>query len=103
MRIIKTIFPILPILLFFINSGLASDVRNGKKIYQLHCQMCHGMNGNSSMAGAASFKRGEGLFQSDHSLLQRILNGDKVCPAYRGILSEQDIFDVIAYIRTFYP
>lgn len=81
----------------------ASDVNNGRKIYQQNCSICHGADGNSTMANAANFKRGEGLFQSDQSLLKRIQNGNRACPAYRGILSEQKIFDVIAYIRTLYP
>jgi len=79
---------------------LASDVGNGRQIYQRHCAMCHGQNGNSVMAGAPNFNRSEGLFQSDHSLLKRIKSGENACPAYRGILREQEIFDVIAFIRT---
>jgi len=86
--------------LIFTNTLLASNFDNGRKIYQRHCAICHGNNGNSVMAGAANFNRGEGLFQSDYSLLARIKSGENACPAYRGILSEQKIFDVIAYIRT---
>lgn len=81
----------------------ASDINQGRKIYQRDCAICHGADGNSTMANAANFKLGEGLFQSDESLLNRIQNGKRACPAYRGILSEQKIFDVIAYIRTLYP
>ena len=96
----KLIFIMLMLSLFFSNTSFASDTINGKKIYQLHCVMCHGVNGKSVMAGAADFNRGEGLFQSDHGLLKRIQSGKNACPAYRGILTEQKIFDVIAYIRT---
>jgi mono/diheme cytochrome c family protein len=86
--------------LLFSGNLLASDIGNGRQIYQRHCAMCHGQNGDSVMAGAANFNRGEGLFQSEYSLLARIKSGKNACPAYRGILSEQKIFDVIAYIRT---
>ena len=85
---------------FFTNTLLAANFDNGRQIYQRHCAMCHGNNGNSVMPGAANFNRGEGLFQSDYSLLARIKSGKNACPAYRGILSEQKIFDVIAYLRT---
>jgi len=96
----KALF-IMPIFaLFFSVNLLASDVGNGRQIYQRHCAMCHGQNGDSVMAGAANFNQGEGLFQSDHSLLKRIKSGKNSCPAYRGILREQEIFDVIAFIRT---
>ena len=40
--------------------------------------------------------------QSDQALLKRIQGGKNACPAYRGILSEQQTFDVIAYIRTLF-
>lgn len=81
---------------------LASDIVKGHEIYKKHCIMCHGETGKSTMARAANFNRGEGLFKSDHQLLERIKKGDKACPAYLGILKEQQIFDVIAYIRTLY-
>jgi mono/diheme cytochrome c family protein len=79
----------------------ASDIKNGQKIYRQNCSSCHGNNGQAVMAGAPDFNRGRGLFKSDHELLKRIQLGKNACPAYRGILSEQKIFDVIAYIRTF--
>ena len=97
----KLILIMLMLPIFFSNTSFASDTNNGQKIYQLHCVMCHGVNGKSVMAGAADLNRGEGLFQSDHRLLERIQSGKNACPAYRGILTEQKIFDVIAYIRTF--
>ena len=100
MKFKNLIFVMLMLMPFFSNTSLASNTSNGQKIYQLHCAMCHGVNGKSVMAGAADFSRGEGLFQSDHRLLERIQSGKKACPAYRGILTEQKIFDVIAYLRT---
>jgi len=96
----KVLFVVPILLLFFSNAVLASDAGNGGQIYRRHCAMCHGQNGDSVMVGAANFNRGEGLFQSDYSLLARIKSGKNACPAYRGILSEQKIFDVIAYLRT---
>ena len=88
------------LILLLSNSLIASDSNNGRKLYQQHCAMCHGNNGKSIMPGAADFNRSEGLFQPDQSLLIRIQSGKKACPAYLGILSEQKVFDVIAYIRT---
>lgn len=96
----RMIFFTLVLALTFSNNLSASNIINGQKIYQRHCVMCHGNNGRSVMPGAADFNRGEGLFQSDNSLLERIKSGKNACPAYRGILPEQEIFDVIAYLRT---
>lgn len=97
---------------FFIAAGLglllvanqpgASDVNLGRKIYQRHCVICHGNDGSGSMAGAPDFKRGQGLMQSDQSLQARIQSGKNACPAYRGILDQQDTLDVIAFIRTLF-
>ena len=96
----KIISFMLLLTLFLSTASIASDINNGQKIYQSYCVMCHGISGKSVMAGAAEFNRGEGLFRSDHSLLERIKSGKNACPAYLGILTEQKIFDVIAYIRT---
>lgn len=81
---------------------IASDLQSGQTVYRQHCAMCHGNNGTPMMAGAPDFRRGEGMLKSDFTLLDRIKAGRNACPAYIGILKEQQIFDVIAYIRTFY-
>ena len=78
----------------------ASDIANGGKIYRSHCASCHGPTGKAAMAGAPDFDRPGALLQSDRSLLTRIQTGKRACPGYRGILREQEIFDVIAYIRS---
>lgn len=80
----------------------ASDINIGQSVYQRHCVSCHGINGSPNMAAAPDFKRGQGLMQSDQALHKRIQNGKYACPAYRGILDDQKILDVIAYIRTFF-
>jgi len=89
-------------LLLVTNHSGASDVNLGRKIYQQHCVICHGDDGGGSMAGAPDFKRGQGLMQSDQALLTRIRSGKNACPAFRGILDEQEVLDVIAYIRTLF-
>lgn len=80
----------------------ASDINLGRGIYQRHCASCHGFNGSPVMAAAPDFKRGQGLMQPDQALHKRIQDGKNACPAYRGILNEQQTLDVIAYIRTFF-
>jgi mono/diheme cytochrome c family protein len=95
---------LIPMLLTLLsaNPANAADTNEGRNLYQQHCAMCHGVNGNASMAGAADFKRGQGLMQSDKSLLERIQRGKNACPSYLGILSKQQTFDVIAFIRTLF-
>lgn len=80
----------------------AGNPANGKKTYDLHCAMCHGVSGKNVMPDAPDFTRGEGLFSSDQNLLVRIQEGKMICPGYGGILKQQVIMDVITYIRTFF-
>jgi len=78
----------------------AADVFNGRQVYEMHCQTCHGENGESMMPGIPSFASGDGLYQPDPDLLARIRAGKNMMPAYRGIIEDNEILDVIAYLRS---
>lgn len=82
---------------------MAASTAEGRKLYERNCVSCHGMNGISMMANAPSFKRGEGLFKSDFALQEHLKRGKNACPSFMGIMREQEMFDVIAYIRTLFP
>ncbi|MCG6891251.1 MAG: c-type cytochrome [Gammaproteobacteria bacterium] len=98
---IKSIsFATIAFALLFSQPLAASDVNSGGKAYRTYCAKCHGPGGNSVMAGAPDLNRPGSLSQSDQGLLVRIQSGKNACPGFRGILSEQKIFDVIAFIRT---
>ena len=79
---------------------MAADTMNGSALYNIHCSNCHGQGGAGMMPGMPNFSRGEGLFQTDTELVPKIEQGIGMMPAYRGLLSTQDILDVIAYLRT---
>jgi cytochrome c6 len=89
------------LLMFMPGLSQASDPNKGSEIYQTHCASCHGVSGVSVMIGAPNFAEGEGLINPDSKLLISIQNGKTAMPAYRGVLSDQDILDAIAYLRTF--
>lgn len=80
----------------------AADSIKGSKVYQQHCSNCHGARGVSNMSGVADFSRGEGLFKSDIDLLKLLQRGKGMMPAYQGRLSDKEILNVIAYMRTLY-
>ncbi|HKI82426.1 MAG TPA: c-type cytochrome, partial [Pseudodesulfovibrio sp.] len=61
---------------------------------------CHGADGRGAMPGVPNFTIGMTLMQSDATLYNTISVGKSVMPGFEGILSDQDIYDVIAYIRT---
>lgn len=95
-----SISALMGLFLLFAAAADAADPRKGSQTYKLHCSMCHGETGHKAMPSAPDFYRGDGMFQSDLSLLRRIEAGKNACPSYRGILKQQDILDVIAHIRT---
>ena len=78
----------------------ASDMFKGRKLYNTHCALCHGMGGQATMPGAPNFVRQEGILKPDFTLLATIRAGRNAMPAFQGILTDRDIMDVIAYIRT---
>jgi cytochrome c6 len=77
----------------------ASDIFNGREVYDLHCQTCHGMDGQSIEPGVPDFSRGESLYAPDVDLVQK-LRDDGHLPSYRGLLTDEELRDVVAYIRT---
>lgn len=78
----------------------AADVFNGREVYELHCQTCHGMDGMPIEPGVPDFSRGDSLFAPDSDLVQRLRDGNGHLPSYRGLLSDEELRDVIAYLRT---
>ena len=78
----------------------AADTSKGAEVYAMHCATCHGVSGISVMPGAPNFAQNEGLMSPDGTLLISIQSGKAAMPAYRGVLSDQDILNVIAYLRT---
>jgi cytochrome c6 len=90
-------------LLFFslAEQSYAADSNRGEQLYKTHCSMCHGESGAGAMPDAPNFAQNESLIQPDPLLLASIKQGKNVMPAYQGILNDQDLLDVIAYLRTF--
>ncbi|HHH36941.1 MAG TPA: cytochrome c [Gammaproteobacteria bacterium] len=88
--------------LFFMATGPAgaANMEKGRQIYVRHCQQCHGARGQGQIPGAPDFARGERLLQPDVRLAESIRNGKGVMPAYRALLKDEDLLDVIAYLRT---
>jgi cytochrome c6 len=78
----------------------AADIYNGKEVYELHCQGCHGIDGSSVEPGIPDFTRGESLMVPDAELFERLWDGMAHMPSYRGMIEDSDLRDVIAYVRT---
>jgi mono/diheme cytochrome c family protein len=105
----------LPALAVFILGGALAiaaegDAQKGKTLYEQSCAVCHGAQGKGDSptgkllmpppADLTSAKTGQ---KSDAEIVQIITNGKppSAMPAFKGQLSEQQMRDVLAYVRTF--
>lgn len=79
----------------------AADPRNGAMIYSKHCSSCHGPRGKGAMPGMPDFTRPQSLAVADDKLVHVLETGSGMMPSYRGLLTTQDMLDVISHIRTF--
>ena len=77
-----------------------SDIFNGREVYDMHCQTCHGVDGQAMEPGVPDFSRGESLYVPDVDLVRALRDGDGHLPSYRGMLTDEELRDVVAYIRT---
>ena len=81
---------------------MAGDPMKGRSLYDNRCSGCHGMDGAPQVGAIPNFKMGEGLMKSDQQLLSFIRSGKGVMPGFKGVLTDAEIRDVIAHIRTFF-
>ena len=88
------------VLIFVTNSSNAADTIKGGALYAVHCADCHGRTGISVLPFAPNFAQNESLMQPDSLLLIAISKGSNAMPSYQGILGENEILDVIAFLRT---
>jgi DMSO reductase family type II enzyme heme b subunit len=103
-----------------VGSPAQADAAAGKAIYEARCEGCHGADGKGDGPGASAmvprprdFTTGafkvrtteSGEAPSDADLVKVIADGmpGTTMPAWRGILSDKQLQDVAAYIKTFDP
>lgn len=86
--------------LFCTLPAYASNAFNGKPLYEKHCADCHEESGKTWVPTAPNFRKREKLNMPDNMLVTPIMFGKGTMPAFKGILKDKEIMDVIAYIRT---
>lgn len=82
------------------HSAQAFDVIAGQTVYEAHCVNCHGIDGMPLTPDTPDFSLGQGLDKPDRFLFEAISTGMTLMPGYGGIINDEDILNVIAYIRT---
>ena len=101
-------------------SDLPANAPNGQRVYAQHCQVCHGPDGRGNGPAAPSliprprdFTLGDFKYKStaagqppsDADWINVVANGlqASAMPYWKGILSDADIRDVVAYVKSFSP
>jgi len=92
-------------LLLFTSSSLAFAQDSGADIYKAKCQMCHGADGSGNTPAGKSLKAtplnsGDAVKAADADLIAVTKNGRNKMPAFSGKLTDAQIADVIAFVRT---
>ncbi|HEV2387416.1 MAG TPA: cytochrome c [Candidatus Acidoferrales bacterium] len=105
---IKRAMTVLLLALFSAPAAFAAgDAKNGKAVYTKHCATCHAADGNGKAAVAKMMKATipplcakEVQTLTDAEIAKQIKGGKGKMQPVKG-LSEKEIADVIAYVRTF--
>lgn len=79
----------------------AGDVFNGRELYMRECMACHGNAGEGAMPGLPNFTENQTLFKTDNALMDIIRDGKGIMPGFGGLLTDKEIRDVAAYLRSF--
>ena len=87
--------------------SLPGEMTTGKKLYMTRCMTCHQRDGSGAIKGrrwAADFTDPNGvLSRSDADLMESIRKGKEGefsrMPAFGPTVSDQDMKDVLGYIR----
>lgn len=79
-----------------------NEIQAGQEIYQQNCATCHGEEGDAELLGSANFtdlRQMDGLAPRDLYLVTT--QGRGSMPAWQSLLSQDERWAVIDYIRTF--
>ena len=99
----KVSFAIITIIIA--STASTAFAQSGADTYKSKCQMCHGADGQGDTPAGKSmkvlpFNRPDVVKMSDDDLIAITTNGKAKMPAYKGKLTDAQIKDVVAYIRT---
>ncbi len=85
----------------------AKSIAAGKKVYLANCLACHGTQGKGDGPAAAQLQKTPGDLssdkvqkQTDGALFWKISEGRKPMPTFKKLLSENQRWQVINYVRT---
>jgi cytochrome c6 len=102
----KAVGFVIMVLFLFVIAVPARAQGEGAAVYKTKCAVCHGADGKGDTAVGKSMKlrdlgSADVQKQTDEQLIDITTNGKGKMPAYKGKLTDAQIKDVVAYIRTF--
>jgi mono/diheme cytochrome c family protein len=89
-------------------ASASADVQNGERVYLQNCVSCHGGKaGNPPLPSAPPHTNEGHTWHHGDDNLRRIITGElnypnRTMPAFSGTLSDQDVTDVLAFIKTWW-
>lgn len=72
------------------------EAEKGAVVFSEQCSVCHGATGNGGNGGPDLTTMP--LAQSEEGAIQQVTNGGGGMPAFKGVLSEEEIENVAAYV-----
>lgn len=85
------------------------SIADGKALYKQHCKLCHGKTGEGDGSHAKNLDVGPSDLsfddidvQNDGELFYKTKTGRDEMHAFKVVLRENDIWNLVNYIRTFY-
>jgi cytochrome c len=89
------------------SNGSAESAARGKEVFEKKCAVCHYADSDAKKIGPGLKGLSKcGTFTvnnnkvTDENLKTWIENGDSLMPPFKDVLDEQQIKDVIAYVKT---
>jgi mono/diheme cytochrome c family protein len=84
-----------------------TSIRLGSALYAKHCATCHGVSGKGNGKAAcdldprpADLTDGSVAKMSDGQLFRKISNGRKPMPSFRKLMTDEERWHVVNFIRT---
>ncbi|RTZ13760.1 cytochrome c [Vibrio aquaticus] len=101
------LIPVISLSVFSLTQANTIDVEKGEQNYKTLCIACHGEKGHGDgIAGKALSEKpsniNDGLnswFESEAELIDTVLNGNEGMPAWKSILTADDVKDIFAYVK----
>lgn len=79
--------------------ALSGDTANGKLAYDNNCASCHMADGSGNDSLNYPSLAEHAKHESDSEIITIVLDGEGAMPSFRANLSDQEVADILAYMR----